>query len=493
MKKSIAGGLVALLVAGGVALTGGAASAHTPQVSATCEAIQIDATSYDGTRPAQGEPTLTIANPDYVAPTPGSPAVGTPTITVPNPDYVPAKPATYEDRVTEREYKKWHLWYWDYKWFPENANPQGWTATGNVKTEKVETAPAQPAQGTPTIEVANPDYKPEVPATPAQGEPTITVPNPDYVAADTAPNTVTATVDGEQVLSASFGSQYSTSIPLEKYEAHEYSVTITAWNDPTGSKGWTKTYTGATTACDYPAVGPRHNANGEATCGAYSITLYNQQGEHETAQTASFVTYIDGEFADAYAVAGGEQQTITGTFPEDSGNHQVIVRTGPAQGDEFVFSLDVASDCIPVQPEPTVTYGEWTTGEYACGDTTVQMTREVTTTEQVWNGTEYVDGESITTTQTETRDLTAEEIAALECETVTPPTEEPTTPGAEEPTAPVKPAAAPAAKTAKVTATEQADTLATTGGESALGVAALAMGLIAAGVATMAARRRHRA
>ena len=488
MKKSIAGGIVALLVAGGVAFTGGAASAHTPRVSATCEAIEINATSYDGTRPAQGEPTTTIANPDYVPATPGSPEVGTPTIWVPNPSYVPEQPAVYEDQVTEREYKKWKIWWWDFQWFPASATPGGWEPTGNVRTQSVKVKDAVPAQGSPTIEVANPDYRPAVPATPEQGTPTITVANPDYVPASSAPNTVTATVDGEQVLSATFGSNYSNTISLEKYTAHTYTVTITAWNDPTGSKGWTKTYTGTTTPCEIPVVQPKHNATGEATCGAYSITLYNQQGENEQALTASFAVYIDGKFSEAYAVAGGEQQTITGTFPEDSGNHQVIVRTGPAQGDEFVFSLDVASDCIAPQPEDQVTRGEWSTPEITC-DTEVgdelAITREVTTTPYALVDGEWVlDTENAeTTTEEGTYTVTEADIEALECPVTTP--EEPTTetPVAEQP----KPAAA-AARTAQAE-----DALATTGGETAWGAAALAFGMIAAGTIAMAIRRRRAA
>lgn len=399
MKKPIAGAAAALLLAGGiVALSGTAASAHTPEASATCDALTIEATYYE-TRPASGDPEIQIPNPDYVPATPGTPAVGTPTIVVENPDYVPAQPAVYEEQVTEREYKKWKIWWWDVQWFPANANPGGWTPTGNVRTEQVLVTPEQPAQGTPTIEVANPDYVPATPPTEAQGEPTITAPNPDYVAADDAPNTVTATVDGEQVLSESFGTDYSTTVPLEKYTEHDWSVTITAWNDADGSKGWTKTITGTTTACEKPA-----------------------------------------------------------------------------------------------QPEPIVTTGEWVTGDYACGDETVTETREVTTTEHTWNGSEWVPGEPVTTTEERTRDLTAEEIDALECEVVTPPTEEPEEPTTEpKPAAPEEPkSAAPAPTVAKAAATEaQADTLAQTGGADMTAWLLGALGMIAAGAAATVIRRKR--
>lgn len=223
-------------------------------------------------------------------------------------------------------------------------------------------------------------------------------------------------------------------------------------------------------------VPPAHNANGEATCGAYSITLYNVQNEGEINGTASYVVYIDGKFDAAYAVAGNETETITGTFPEDSGNHQVIVRTGPAQGDEFVFSLDVTSDCIPPKPADDVVVGEWSKPVITCdneaGDE-IEVTREVTTTPYFLSENGWVPGESTTKTETDIYVVTEEDIEALDCAVVIPPTEEPKPPVVT-PKPPVKPVAA------KVTSE---DTLATTGIDPLvlalglpMGVAALALG-----------------
>lgn len=158
-------------------------------------------------------------------------------------------------------------------------------------------------------------------------------------------------------------------------------------------------------------VPPRHNANanGEYACGTAEVTLYNQQGPRESTLTASFVIYVDGKFHSAHAVLGGEQEVVKFSFPEDSGNHQIIVRTGPAQGDEFVFSMTVPSDCIPPQPEPKVTKTEWTDGAYVCGDKTVTQTRVVTTTTFKWDGKAYVEDKVTTDTETKTRDLMEQE------------------------------------------------------------------------------------
>ncbi len=495
MKKSIAGGIVALLVAGGVAFTGGAASAHTPEASATCEAITISATSYDGTRPAQGEPTVTIANPDYKPATPGSPAVGTPTITVPNPSYVPEQPAVYEDQVTEREYKKWKIWWWDVQWFPATATPGGWEPTGNVRTESVKIKDAVPAQGTPTIEVANPDYRPAVDPTPEQGTPTITVANPDYVPADTTPNTVTASVDGAQVYAAEFGSSHRATIPINGATKHDWSVTITAWNDPSGSKGWTKTITGKTAAC--PPVGitvPDLTVN-PPTCDADGTLPFlgnpaaqNPNGYEFPGQ--GFRVYLDRAYAGPGTYTATLQKVGAGFDPaypygtkitggSTTQTLTVAARTGYQDG-------DAEKPCYVEVPDETVITGEWATGEYECGDTEVTETRTVETTTYTLNRvTGGISSSTTSTTEERTRDLTDEEIDALDCAVVTPPTEEPTdeTPVAEQP----KPVAA-AARTAQAE-----DTLATTGGETAWGAAALAFGMIAAGTIAMAVRRRRAA
>lgn len=85
--------------------------------------------------------------------------------------------------------------------------------------------------------------------------------------------------------------------------------------------------------------------------------------------------------------------------------------------------LGVAAACAPDET-PVVTYGEWVTGNFQCGDTTAQITR---------TGTSTLDGHTETFYQTETVDLTAEQLASLDCEAPAPapePTPEP------EPTAP---------------------------------------------------------
>ena len=74
--------------------------------------------------------------------------------------------------------------------------------------------------------------------------------------------------------------------------------------------------------------------------------------------------------------------------------------------------------CTP-KPKDTVTYGEWTDGTFQCGDTTVDRTREVTTTKYTWNGSEWVANVT-TKTEHKSRPATTEE--QMSCASQTQPT-----------------------------------------------------------------------
>lgn len=330
MKNRIMGmGLAGLMLAGGI-VAGAAVPASATYGGETCtpsdawvEVVEV---------PAVGEPKITVTNPDY------KPAVPAVTDIVKHPAETKVVEHAAEG-YTEYHFAKftrertrsfsiygWSAWT-DYgawsKYSPEthtswqqNTNPIGspqfhssgdrnwgtvqwerqWQAQYDGQSRWVETK----AAWSETVET-KPAWDETVivtPEIPAVGTETIEVNNPDY-------------------------------IPATTRNINHPAVT-----------------------CPAP---PAHNANGEASCGVWDITLYNQQAEGYENQTASFVVYIDGEFDNAYAVPGGEMQTISGTFEEDSGQHSVIVRTGAAQGDEFVFRLDeIKSDCVtpPVTEEP---------------------------------------------------------------------------------------------------------------------------------------------
>jgi len=385
---------LALAVGGAIAVPL-SASAHTPAVSDTCEALTISAQWYE-TRPGQDAVTeQRLVSEAYDE-----------TIVV-----TPAQDAVYK---TEYEFvHKFDIFHLNPKWKDDpnwnaEGNPQstGWIATGNTRQTLV--SPAVPA----VTEVVHHDAVYEtVEVTPA-------------VPADPTPNTVVVTVNGAEVLNESFGTTFSDTVSFDnKYVANDWTVVITAWNDPDGSKGWTKTFSGTSTPCEIPVVGPNHGATISATCGAATVTLTNEEAEYEDNLTASFTVWVDGEFYGAYAVIGGATEEVDLTFAEDSGDHTVVVRAGDAQGGGVIAEATVESDCIPAQPEDQVVTTEWTDGEYECGDTTVEQTREVTTTPYVLVEGEWVlDTENaVTVEETQTRDLTEAEIEALDCPVPTPP------------------------------------------------------------------------
>lgn len=74
--------------------------------------------------------------------------------------------------------------------------------------------------------------------------------------------------------------------------------------------------------------------------------------------------------------------------------------------------------CTP-KPKDTVVYGDWTDGTYKCGDTTVDRTREATTTKYTWNGSEWVANVT-TKTEHKSRPATTEE--QMSCASQTQPT-----------------------------------------------------------------------
>lgn len=77
-----------------------------------------------------------------------------------------------------------------------------------------------------------------------------------------------------------------------------------------------------------------------------------------------------------------------------------------------------AEECpLPNKPEPVVTYGEWS-GSPDCEEGTYTQTRTVTTTDWVLDGRTWVKGEPVTTTETVTREATAEECPAPQVVTV---------------------------------------------------------------------------
>ena len=74
--------------------------------------------------------------------------------------------------------------------------------------------------------------------------------------------------------------------------------------------------------------------------------------------------------------------------------------------------------CTP-KPKDTVVYGDWTDGTFQCGNTTVDRTREITTTKYTWNGSAWVAN---VTTKTEHKSRPATTAEQMSCASQTQPT-----------------------------------------------------------------------
>jgi hypothetical protein len=481
LKKPIASLVsVVLLTLGMATLVTSPASAHTNAVSATCSALSVDLRYYAASRegsPAQGyteyEWTRTVVDEaawtEYVryTYTPEKDGAADPadvsSTPVTDPGHWNADHKRYDDSAVDTYIQSGNgrgSWFWwtaathessthvETQWSKNKPAGDGWTTTGASRFH--ETSPA--------------------------------------VAAKT--NHVMVTIDGATVEDTDFSTTFTKSYAFsDKYTSHTYSVVVTAWDDPTGSHGWTFTRSGSSIACTPPvirvtAVFPEPIAPTCTTDGSlpslptdqtgitFSWDTYNHLKMVATAESGYVLTGVEYKVyeepgaatGDCYVMPGivtvapatcqvgdGGAADITGgsiTLPTTAGVTYTITTaggdpvtatdgtaTGLAAGDYTVtatpddgmilavgetgwvlqedgtatiaVTVAAAADCSITQPDPQVTATEWVDGTWACGDTTVEQTREVTTTPYAWiDGAWVLDTENASTvTETQTRDL----------------------------------------------------------------------------------------
>ena len=117
-----------------------------------------------------------------------------------------------------------------------------------------------------------------------------------------------------------------------------------------------------------------------------------QVTETRTVSTTSYVL-VEGEWVEGETVESTEEQVRDLT-------------------EEELASLE----CPGEQPEDKVVRGDWVAGQFDCDDTQVTETRTVSTTSYVLVEGEWVEGETVESTEEQVRDLTEEELASLECD-----------------------------------------------------------------------------
>ncbi|UOE42924.1 hypothetical protein [Agromyces larvae] len=176
----------------------------------------------------------------------------------------------------------------------------------------------------------------------------------DAVPANPTPNTVTVEIDGAVVNDAvAFGESYGDSIPLEKgtagtdtYGTHSYRVTVSAYQG-VGVAAVESVVAEGTTSCATGEFAAAGAIDVETTCGAAIVTLTNDELAADRVNgTYSAIVWIDGTPADFLAVFENLDVQTNYSFAEDTGEHTVEVRTGPAHGDRLLATATVDSDCV---------------------------------------------------------------------------------------------------------------------------------------------------
>jgi len=485
-------------------------------------------------KPAVGEPTIVVDNPDYVAPTytPGfwehvpakyTPPVGKPTIIVtkPNPDYVPAVAEVPEQSHTDFHAKRYvvdapaqeavYATQWKYvkhggkgevwvdndsaKYVDSNGNPAEWgdwpIYERTQKTRQVEVSPAVPEQGHweenhfhehpgdgwTILSESKHVTQEYVPGSPAVGSETIDVEeaNPDYV----PPTYVPAhKVWVPPVYTPPVGK------PTMVIDNPDY---VPATDEIPG-----------TDAIGEPTIvieNPDYVAEIPATPGTPAVgepTIVVDNPAYVPAVPA--VDEIPAVGEPTLEVTNPEYVPAVPAIPgTDAVGTETIITLNPDYEPAWVETITVPAVECPVDPgEKPADFtlpSEWFIGVYDCDDTMVTETRVIDTYTY-----KLVDGQWVETfvkqdMETRERALTAEEIDALECEVPTEP--KPEEPKAEEPGAPAPKPAARAAAAAPAAAAETEETLATTGGELSLWIAGAGLAALLAGAGLTLARRKN--
>jgi len=468
IRKLVATVAVAVLTGGGLALASTtAASAHTPEVTATCTSLTVNLTNYE-----------------YI---PGSPAefktvVVTPAIPgIPEVPGVPAIPAVYGPTLFEYAHAdngngnsdktRWEIEGWN-----AGDNGKGWVPTGNTKPGELITAEVPAVPAIPAI--------PEVSAVTAQVET-----KPAVAAQD---NSVEIIIDGDSLGVARFGHEADYYVPLDGSKGHTYKVII----DAIGT-AYDKTITGKTTACPPVTVEVPTLTVTPPTCETDGTLPFlgnpaaqNPNGYEFPGQ--GFRVYISPAFSGPGTYTATIQKIGAGFDPAFPYGTKVIGQTTQTlvvEGATGFQGDDADASCYVPVPEDETTFGQWTTPVIDC-DTEVgaelAISREVTT---VTYELDTVTGEVTSTTETNTeRDVhvvTQDEVDALDCPVppVTP--EEPTTPST-----PEEPLGQGGDDGLNETTVAAESTLAQTGSTLPLAGGALAILAIAAGTGALLLRRK---
>jgi LPXTG-motif cell wall-anchored protein len=359
-KKLLAAVGATALLAGVGLLAAQPASAHTPSVSADCQALTVNLTNYAQTQPGKDSVYKDVKVID-------TPAVAEVShfVKVIDTAAVPGVPAVPAVTHTEYEFKqfitgnlKWNADRW---WNPG----LGWFFDGNTKIVIDKAAiPAVPA-------IPEVSHQVKVIDVPGVAE----VSHIDHqlvsAAVPAKTNTVKVTIDGTVVEDTTFSSSFTHNYTFaNKYVAHTWNVLVTAWD----SSQYNLNQSGTSTPCAVPVVNANLKGDLHASCGVADLTLTNPEEPWTDNKTGAVTVWIDGAFKEAITVAGDATETRQYTFAEDSGDHTVVVKAAESDGGAVLLSATVKTDCelpqvTPVAPTVTDVEGCGVYGSVTAAET----------------------------------------------------------------------------------------------------------------------------
>jgi uncharacterized repeat protein (TIGR01451 family) len=173
-------------------------------------------------------------------------------------------------------------------------------------------------------------------------------------------NRVVVTINGDVVDDSTFGTGYSDTFDApDKYASFHYVVAVTAHDDPNGTEGWTKTFTGDSVACEQPGGGHTpvnvcHATNSDTNPYVF-ITVDDDsvkfQGHLAHRNTPNKTWKSDGIFRGHPVKAGDAKPDLIGDYTDKNGVLHVY---------DGVITSKTDCGVLTPPPPPTQPSGQFT-------------------------------------------------------------------------------------------------------------------------------------
>jgi hypothetical protein len=137
-------------------------------------------------------------------------------------------------------------------------------------------------------------------------------------------NHVTVTIDGGVVDDTDFNTSYHQQWAWSQQADHTYTVSVLAWDDPNGTRGWSKTWTGSFKACQRATT----STSQPTTTSTVPVTTSTSQPSTTTTQPATTTsTQPSTTTTGQQTTTTGQQTTTTGQQTTTTGG-QSTTTTG---------------------------------------------------------------------------------------------------------------------------------------------------------------------